>query len=133
MIGMPITTLFAAEASLFPGCDVATNLAGASIGNFRWVLGGVDDFRLNRIPLFVFFALFIGRLLAARLVHLMVFNNDLFTFSLKFLSGPRFALTRAPFLHLKHGLLQQFLIRGQWFPHVQSQCYSEVVVTVGIS
>ena len=131
-MGTSVATLFAAAEALFTGCDVATDLAGTLIGDFRWPLGGVDVFCVNRTTLFFFPTLFIGSFGAARLVTLRVFSNDLFTFPSVFLFGPRFALTRAPFLHLKHGLLQRFLLRGQRFPHDQSQCSLEVGPTVGI-
>jgi len=131
-MGTSVATLFKPEEALFTGCDVATDSVGTLIGDFRWPLGGVDVFCVNRTTLFFFPTLFIGSFGAARLVTLRVFSNDLFTFLSVFLFGPRFALTRAPFLHLKHGLLQWFLLIGQWFPHKQFQCSSGVVATVGI-
>ena len=60
------------------------------IGDFRWPLGGVDVFRVNRTTLFFFPMLFIGSLGAAHLVTLRVFSNDLFPFPSVFLFAPRF-------------------------------------------
>ena len=69
-MGTSVATLFATEEALFTGCDVATDSAGTSIGDFRWPLGGVDVFRVNRTTLFFFPMLFIGSLGAAHLVTL---------------------------------------------------------------
>ena len=62
-----------------------------------------------------------------------VFNKDLVGFASVFLAfGPRFAFRRAPFRHLKHGLLQRFFASGHRFPQTQSQNSSCVCVTGGV-
>jgi len=62
-----------------------------------------------------------------------LFSKDLVGFaSVFFAFGPRFALRRAPFRHLKHGLLQRFLTSGHRFPQTQSQNSSSVCVTGGV-
>ena len=101
------------------------------MGDFRFDFGGVDDVRTSRRTVFVLF-LVVEELPVDLLDDLYIFSNDLFSPSFLFLFGPRLAFTRAPFRHLKHGLLQRFLESGHRLPQMHTQNSSAVWATGGV-
>ena len=116
-------------------CNVAARSVGASAADFR--RGGDEEVRTSRRTPFVLFLVVEGLpaegLPGALFEDRRVFNKDLVSFPLVFfVFSPRFAFRRAPFRHLKHGLLQRFLASGHRFPQTQSQNSSSVCVTGGV-
>ena len=127
-------TLHRFKSTLF-ACNVATHSVGALAGDFR--RGGDEEVRTSRRTPFVLFLVVEGLpaegLPGALFEDHRVFNKDLVSFPLVFfVFGPRFAFRRAPFRHLKHGLLQRFLESGHRLPQMQTQNSSSVWATGGV-
>jgi len=101
------------------------------MGDFHLDFGGVDGVWTSRRTVFILF-LVVVELPVDLLDVLSVFSNDLFSPSFVFLFRPRLAFTQAPFCHLKHGLLQQFLESDHRPPQIHTQKPSAGWATGGV-